>query len=316
MSNNRLELKIKKDANGVDIDLENLSIGTVGTFITFVESLKCIIENSIANDEVRIKITKGSACVSTEVTEDQVIKLQDDFQKVVSNGSLSNPSIFNSWNAIHEIIAANGVEYEVNFCKNDITTSILGELKNKDIFRARRSKRKEKKWQLFFETGRMYAIGGKTKPNFHITRRSDHKELAFHFEERFAANYIKFLYSDVFISAWGYQESDGKYHYQIADVYAEENIYNDLRLFFQQLTLARGEDRLRQIFAQIRICLDDGNFGLLAKILRLLNNDYWNVSDLRTSLLITKSFKQHPKIAELREEIKEKLEKKLGHSIK
>ena len=78
MSENKLQIRITKDANGNDIELDSMSLAATKSFVALLESLTKIIELTPNNEGIKIQVIKGSATAIAIGSNAQMKSISDD----------------------------------------------------------------------------------------------------------------------------------------------------------------------------------------------------------------------------------------------
>lgn len=160
-----------------------------------------------------------------------------------------------------------------------------------------------------FIQAKMIAVGGKS-PNIHIEPTEGERMIVSCTELN--ANKAKaYLYKDILISIW---ETDklNKKTLELCDSYHQIDIFEDLKSFIDELNSAKDEiDSLDKIHNKCRFYLDKQDYGNFRKLIRLFIHENTDINILKTILIITRSFKEHERLKEARENIKEIFDKKM-----
>ena len=310
MPENKIEFKIIKDSSGQKVDLSNMSLEATTSLVTLLTSLTNIIKLNPDADKVTIQIVEGSARLIAEAPEPLIEQFEKGFADVLQHTS-GDKELVDNWEAIQSLFKKNGLEYEANFYRNSVKTSVHKLIKSSKRFRIKTTRRKSNSdFELVFITGKLIEVGGK-KPNIHIIGL-DEIAITVNCEESEARKVNAFLYNQVKVSARRKKKPDGDYQYSFCDNYVNDDIYNDFQNFIVHANSQDEMECLIQVHNKIRDYIDAENFGVLRKFLRLYNHMSYDVSTLKTILVVTKSLKQHQEISELRGSIKALLEQKIG----
>lgn len=310
MATNKIEFKIVKDTDGNEIDLNGLSLTATRSLLTLLSSLTNIIDITDSNKEVKIKIIKGSATIIAEGPETIIEEVEKDFEEVVEHKA-TNKALVSYWGDIQSLFQANGLEYEANFYKGHTKVPVIDKIKTSRKFKpkVKRSK-KTSEMSLSFITGKLIEVGGK-KPNIHVINNGvDSYTIAC--EESEAIEVNKFLYKQIFLSAWCRKRPNENPTYTYCDFYIDNKVFDEFRKFMEENQKQNEVDALISLHNKLKTYLDSKDFGNMRKFLRLYNHESLDVSTLKTILVITKSFKEEEKIKELRQSIKDILESKIG----
>jgi hypothetical protein len=311
MAENKLEFKINTDVDGSRIDLDNMSVNAAKSLIVILESLTKIIDETLNDRDVKIQIIKGSAKVIAEASDEYIELLETDFNNVIEHNCV-NPEIVSNWRKIQSLLIENGLGYEVNFHKKGVATPVYKKITESKQFRTK-PVRVDSKVNIAFLKGKLIANGGKT-PNMHITGNEDEKYVI-NCNEVQAKNISPFLYSNVFISALCKTTSEEN-KYLFCDLYTNEEIFNEYKNYIEKNNNLNTEEELISIHYKMKEFIGkEDDFGSLRKLMRLYNYEFYDISILKTVLVITKGFKNNPRISMLRNDIKRIVEKKIGKTL-
>lgn len=306
MHNNKLEISITKDSQQVDIDLNSLSIHATNVFLEIVEALKNIARLTPDSDNIRIQITKGSAKTAMVNIDDAQVNVIERTLEDVVNGNCEDKDIVENWRTIQNIFQANGLQYEAKFLKGSTTVPIYSKITSARKFRARPIKR-EYEYKLAFLTGKLIAVGGKN-PNLHILNDND-ETIIISCDESSAIEANKYLYQNIRISCWQKKMNEEKSSYEFCGVYNSENRFNTLKNFIEELNSTSDEiSYLTIIHRKYKALLNEQNFSLARSIAQLFIHKSTPLSTLKTILVITKAFKNHPEFKDSREAILQAME--------
>jgi hypothetical protein len=76
-----------------------------------------------------------------------------------------------------------------------------------------------------------------------------------------------------------------------------------------------GTEHILAIHNGMRVLLSAQKFNEACNTMKFLLDSGADSNELKTLLVITKSFKNHPDLCDIRKEVLDSLEKKLGHKI-
>lgn len=309
-----LELKIISDSNGKSIELDNLSIQAAKSLNTFLDSLINIADLvPIKNREsLKIKVKKGSASVAIEGFSSDIEKIGKNFEDVANNIS-SNKELVDSWRAIQYVIHANGLNYEANIITPQKgKVSIIDKIKLGKEFKTK-SKRNKSDTNIAFLKGKLIAIGG-LNPNFHLYNENQ-EETVVHCDEETAKKINSFLYNEIFVSTWCKSVPGTKPNHTYGDLYIHESNFIEFRDFIAKEKTDNDSEEFIKIHDKIKEITGEKDFGKLRKFLRLYSHSSVEVATLKTILVNTKAFNFNPDICDIRNDIKNILEKKIGKSL-
>lgn len=295
---NKIELKIKKDSDNVNVHLNEMSINAAKSFLVLLESLTKIIELTPNNSDAKIQIIEGSACVVAS-GEDTVISIKNELLSIINHES-QNTEIVKEWRSIQNLIKANGLEYEINYYDgaSNSNTSLISDFKNNRAFYAK-SNRKTYSYQIKFITGNLIEAGGK-KPNIHIDELSP---IECSRDNAIAAK--DFLYNNIRVSVWQRIYENGEEKLELCDVYNDNNLFLEFKELVDQINNSNTIEKLTHIHSKIKNLLIEGRFSDLRRFLLLWCHNSTDAQTLKIILVITKQFKNHELLAPYIQRIKE-----------
>lgn len=224
MSENRLEIKVTKDANSKDIDITALSLEAAKSFLVIFESITKIVELTPDSRGVKIQITSGSAVVTAEGKT--IAHAKKEFDNILESKS-TNKELVDQWRKIQSLFAANGLQYEAAFFEKGKKTAIYDTLKQHHKLRTKPTRQKKMRSEIEFISGKLIAVGGKN-PNIHV--EVDGKTLPPIACTEANANKAKlYLYQTIRFSTWARESQDAK-RFQLCD-------FIGLKKYLQSLNL-------------------------------------------------------------------------------
>lgn len=308
MSENKLELKVIKDSDDSDIDLNNLSLDAAKSFLILFDSLTKIVELTPNNEGVTLQIISGSAVAVANGTASQIESVETCFDEIVNHVS-TDKEIVSKWRAIQELVCKNGLQYEINIYKDSEKRPIFQTIKSAKQFRVK-SNRIRPDITLKFLTGKLIEVGGK-KPNIHLLDL-DNNRFTINCDHANAKRANKYLYSDINVSVWFKNKEGSRAKYDFCDVYHSNEVYNDFSEFMIDYYNDFDEiSALKKLHYKCKFFIDNNDFIHLNKFIRLFNHDANDLNELKTILVITKAFKEQEHIKLIRERIKFLFDQKL-----
>lgn len=291
---NKIEFRIVKDSNGNDVTLENLSVDATNSLIEILTALRniTIYEN---NPELTIGIKSGSACASINGPTLEIVR--ENFMKVVRNDSERENVYVNNMQVIQNQMKKPNLEIEVNYFENGIQTPVI-ELFAANFRLKRERKIVENNFNIEFFNAKLMINGGK-KPNFHIEDKQIPYIISCTEEEAIKVN--SFLYKDIKISAWGKMNSKGKMEYTFCDIYNvnERDFYNEFKTFFAEINISNGTEPMKKIHYKLKNYYSNQEFKESRKFIKLFCNEYADINQLMTILIISKAFKFREELNDL-----------------
>ncbi|MDM8177760.1 hypothetical protein QT327_25990 [Olivibacter sp. 47] len=308
MSTERFEFKIKSGSDGASTDLSALTLKESRALLVLLEAMTSIVELT-SNNNLKIKIERGSAVVATE--SDNLGILYDELDEVINNNSF-NPELVESYRKVQDLFYANGITYEATLRTKKGIIDVYNKFRSAKRFRTKSVKR-DPTTKLVFLKGKLLEVGG-MKPNFHILK-SNQERLKISCSESDATRVNSFLYKDVFISAWKVTKPGYPVIYKFCDHYKDENRFEHFDKFINASIKSSHLDYLRRINEEAKMYLKSNELLVMRSFLKLFADESTDNSILKTLLIITKSFAEKENISDIRENIKSILEKKRGSKL-
>ena len=308
----RIELKINTE-KGNDVSLSNMSLATTKSFIVLLESITSIVENTPANDSIRIQVKEGSAQVDIEGTDAAMDMIVEDFNEV-SNNQSRKPRIVHNWRNIQSLLIANGFGFEVNIHRANGVEPLLQKIKLAKAYRVK-PKRRKSDTQIKFLKGKLIEIGG-VRPNIHIHTIDGEKIIQC--DEATAIKIKSFLYKEIRLSIWSKEAVETKPQLSFCDKYIHEHDYNELKEFIsgtQDLSESEEFGKIHDKLISYLAPGDNRSIGKARKIIRLYIHPTTEIGILKSILVITKSFQNVAKLKDDREKIRALIEEKIGYSL-
>lgn len=312
MSSDKIEFKILKDADGKDVELNNLSVKAANSLVILIQNLSKIAELESNNSDVRINVSPGCACVSIEAPPAKINEIKNNIQDVVENNSNRKKEYFKSLSNIQNLFNLNGLQYDAKIFFNGEENSIIDLFDNKFSNTRRNFKKKEYYFDVEFFKAKLIENGGKT-PNIHLDDKGSKIKISC--TEKQAIKINKFLYQEVKIAAWGKLNSYNVKEYFFCDMYNEDLVYSEYKSFITDNMKLKGSDALENIHYKLKEYYSANEFIKAKKLIRIFNNEITDVNRLGAILLISKYFKDNKHISGLLFDIEHLLEKKLGHKF-
>jgi hypothetical protein len=299
---------LKKDAEGRDIHLDNMSLEASKALREILDALIAIVEYE-KDPNLHIGIKKGSAAQQL-INENGT--LQVVYNKIL-NAANVRPDRDNFYvaqlNVIHKNIHKTK-DFEISY-KTPIDKQNLNSLFVKKFKEKRDRKKDENNFNVEFITGYLELNGGK-KPNFHLIGKDDSKfTIDCSIVDAQKVNVC--LYSTINISAWAKSKKNGM-KYDFCDIYVgnSEKYFKDLKDVIKQLKKKQGTEPFHFISEKLESYFDSKDYAGALKFIRIFKNKYALPIYLRTILVICKGFKNDPFFEETLKEIEELLSNQIG----
>lgn len=306
------EIILFKDSEGNPIQLDNLTVEASKSVREILDALIKIAEYERDKNNLNLKIGLENCCAAHKLyseDEDSMDIVLDNIFNVINDSTDRDNEYVSQLNIIHKNIANNeGSEIKIK------KKGKLIDLKNNFAkpFRLKRTKIKiENNFKVEFIKGKLQQNGGKN-PNFHLEINHG-EELTISCSTSEAIKVNKFLYQDIYISAWA--KSNGhKMIYNFSDLYLEKDVhyFNDFKDFFKKLENARDTEQYHLISNKIKSYYNELDFISAKKFIRLFINENSLPVYLRTILINSKVFKYEEELMDVLIEIEGLLQKKIG----
>jgi hypothetical protein len=307
MGQGKFEVKILKEKDGSDANLENLSLEASQALVNILEAMTNIAFAQKKSDSLNVSIRKGSVAIAIEGQNTAMENIGNTLD-LVANTKEEDPLIVDYFRTIQNTIKSNGLEYAVYVSNNGNKKDVLDIFKKNKTFTKKREKViREHNFHVEFFDGRLIEIGGKN-PNIHIEQTGI--KYTIDCTEKEAKRVESYLYNDVWVTAWAKPNSQGKIKYTFCDHYVNKDLFLDFKKFIKENTKQSGTAPLKGIHNKIVTLIKNKQYGEARKFLKLFNTDIADVSRLRTILLNAKSFKNNPDFKDIIESIVELIEKK------
>ena len=302
MSEDKIEI-ILKEVNGEYVDLEHMSLDALNSFMTVVESLKNISE-SVSND-FTYSIKKGSLCTAVYGQSVEMSRMYNSMNEAIEG------------NSTDDIVTSN-----MRNIQKEIKNSVFGyqflyrgyEIHEK-ISRAKKITKKSvpKKFEINLDvvSGLINAIGG-NDPNYHFDY-GGHK-LTIECSINQTEILKQYLYKNInsLVVKKIYDDKELKPNHKHVSL-IDDDLVNDFRIFFREYySINDFIDRLGKIYDFVNKF--EKKDRIILTLIQAFKSEVFEVSEIKTILLISKPFKDNDlirdsriQLLELYETIKNKL---------
>jgi len=286
-----IEIKIKSDTDGEDLELHNMSLYATDQFINILTALKNIVGFE-ASPDLKIGVRPGSAClqINDDGGGDHLKIVTDNSLKVIRNEKGRNNVYVRNLKVVQDALRSD-LKIDILYVRNDKKVVI-----NKFFKRTFRSTKATdtdlKDYKLEFFYNRAFASGGERKQNFHI--REGYRKLTFQCEESESSQIGGLLFRDIHFSAWAYMKGE-KMVYRFCDLYIDDDAeyVAEFRNFIEDFYHYEGTESIKSIHYKLKEYFLEQDFHKAKKFIQLFCTEIANVNDLMGILLITKSFKDN-----------------------
>lgn len=306
----KLEIALKK-ANEELVSLQSMSPDALESFMTVMSSLKGIVLSVAKENELVFSIIEGSAACAVEAPHSVIDLIYDEIDIAV-RGESDSEDITSNLRSIQDEIKKEGFDYRFLYKKNtNNVINIHTPLKN-----ATRISLKRKKLpylhKLKIVSGFLNQIGGKD-PNYHFYIGDERVTIACTINDARVVN--QYLYQNVqsLLRCKEWEDSKKKDEYtHIAIV--EDEILNNFKSYLSNYNKEEVlVDKLSITYKfvdEIFEHLNGNAHEVLKKLLIGFNDKNFHLSEIKTLLVISKPFKEHETIKEVRAALLETYQKK------
>ncbi len=302
-----IDIILKKDSQGKDITLSDMSLETSKSLREILDALINIVEYE-QNLDLHIGLEKGSAVQRILGAEQNLNVVYNKILDASNATSKRDNNYVNQLNVIHKNIK-NISEYYIFYnskeSKKDIKPLFLNKFKN-----IRSKNNIENNFNIEFITGVLELNGGK-KPNFHLNSKELPITIQCNFEEAIKVN--SFLYKEIKVSAWASSTPKGM-EYKFCDLYAgeSEKYFSEFSCFFKELMKKEGTEPFHFISEKLEKLYDEKDYAGARKFIRIFLNKHSLPTYLRTILVISKSFKNDDYFYDIFQKVESLLSNKIG----
>ena len=292
----KLVLKVTTDTKGQQLRLDNMPIAAAKAFLTLYEALVQLVELTDKTSTATISITQSSlaTAVSGALTVNQMVS---DFNSIIKSECDDSEKV-KHWRDIQSLIQSNGLGYDILYQHNNRTESLVKKVKESKTFTKKRIKITYSS-SIRFISGKLTDAGGRSKSNIHIDVSGG--EVKVGCSEADAMSAAHYLYKNLDISAWVKIGTGGIYIYELCHVYENRQIFNELRLFFEELHGQEEIEALTMIHRRVKSYLMNEEFEKLRMFTKLLIHLSTDIQTMKIVLVLTKSFKGSDEFSSYRE---------------
>lgn len=284
---NKFVLKIIKDANGKEQNLNDISTSAINPLTVFLQSLSEIA--SSYDFETSISLNDGcieASLIIPQNAEQITTDINDAFEE-----QSANKIVVRAFRQIQKVISANGLTYEANFIVDNEMKDVIEDIKAAS-FNTRRGPRKEYKHDIIFVKGKLYNIGGKVNSNIHVESNLTEYKISCNIEQAKKIN--KLLYEDVNLSVLKKWKAGEQATYEFIDYFIDEDIFIEFKNFYSDFSNAgslKKHDILHEFLMKYILSYDEVRFKSIIKIMRLFYHKHGSRGFYRTILTTLKPIK-------------------------
>ena len=290
------------------VDLKNMSLDALDSFLTVVDSFKQIAREVLTvPEEIFFSIEEGSAALEVRGPAPAITTLTEEIAEAVA-GKSDNKIVAKSMRVVQDQVKRRNMHYSFT-SSSQKGPRLIEALKNAKRIRTARQKR-EKIPRLRVLKGFLNAVGGQ-QPNYHFDYGGGQRtKIACTQLEAQRVN--KYLYADIHVLVWelefAAEDKASTYEHRAMIEDADRDCIIPLRRLFKKYY---DEPELVERLMFFYYFAEDHlprSYGLKAMqlLLRGFDHKYSDRNELKTLLIITKGFRDHPTIAEDRQAVLER----------
>lgn len=298
-----LEIALEK-VNGEAVSLKSMSPNALESFMSVMSSLKALAVYVADGKELSFSISEGSALCVLNAPDELMDSIYSEMETAVS-GESDDKEITNYLRSIQDQVTRENFSYRFLYKKpNAPVINLHTTLRESRKITVKR-RRKQYTYKLKIISGFLNQIGGNI-PNYHFDYGGG-KKITIGCSVKQAKKVKQFLYQDVYTlvmcKEWYDEEKKDEYTHKSI---LEEDLVNDFRRFI--ISYNKEEDLLKKLsliyeFTD-RMFTEGKGRQALHNLLLAFNDKHLHLSELKTVLLIAKSFTESAEIQESRNALK------------
>lgn len=292
---NSIEIVLRRDSSGKDINLDNMSIEATESLQQILNSLVAIAKHEKETNslDLRIGVEKGSACQSLLDSNGTGLEVvYNKILEVAENKKTRDNFYVKHLNVIHKSIEGKE-DYSINYKKSTGKVIELTEYFSTQFKEKRTTNKTKNYFEIEFFRGKLMQNGG-TNPNFHLQIPSG--LITIDCTEIEAQKVNRFLYKQIEVSAWVNKKKQNKRTYKFCDLYVTDDAIKQAKIFesfFKDIAPLKGTKPLHKISDFLQKFYNDKDYGNAIKFLRIFNNKEVNPNYLKTILVLSKGLKDN-----------------------
>lgn len=311
MAESKFEIKITKEVDGSDIELTSMSLHASKSLVSILDAIIKMAESEPNSSDIKVGVKEGSASVELDAPDPVMESVQGNLAAALDRRATSS-GYQEGVKELQKLFKANGLTYESNIFIGKQQIELVEFLKGKKKLKARKRKRTGKKLEFAFLKGRLIENGG-VRPNIHVEVNGQKQKIKCN--EKQARRVNKFLYADVFVSAWVVADVNDQPEYIFIDNYLQAEIFDEYRSEIDLIMKGSGTEPLLRIHQKFKELIMNDRLGDARKFLRLFTNVLVDNHMQRTVLVAAKAFRENQRFADLLDTIVKQLELKTGKHI-
>ncbi|MDV6170215.1 hypothetical protein R1T16_17395 [Flavobacterium sp. DG1-102-2] len=303
---NSIEIIIHKEADGSDIDMENMSVEAANMVIELLTALRNIATFE-GNPDITVGLKEGSVC---QMIQDHgagagIDSIKSNFVKVYQGSNERSNVYVNNLRVVQKALSSE-LDVDINFVRGAQKVSVKRYFTKQFKLRKVRDEVEQNFHVEFFDA--KLKLNGGDKPNFHVERA--HSKFTVDCTEEQARKIGLYLYQQVKFSAWAYVKKD-KIQYQFCDLYnnLDRDYYIEFKSFFQALNAAAENDAIKSIHYKLKDFYSNYEYKEARKFIRLFCYKTVNPNFLMSILIISKAFKDNEDLKDMLAKVEDILSK-------
>lgn len=292
MSTERIEIKLEFVGDDY-VDLNNMSLQALESFLSVTNSLKNIAEN--ISKDVTFTIKKGSAYTSVNGSPLEIRNIYQSIDKAIV-GESSDEIITSNLRNIQKEIQSQAFRYQFKYANIKLDERIR---RAKKITKKRSTTVYEK--ELTILSGFFNSIGG-NDPNYHFDYGSNNRlTIDCNFPDvDELKDYLYKTISCLVLKKFSKDDEDKVFYYHLSIL--EDEQINNFREFVQIMN--NQEDIFKRLESLYEFMDNSKSRNKDLKVLlKSYNSIFNNINELKTLLVLSKSLKDNSEIKEYRESL-------------
>lgn len=301
---NRFEIKLTR-IDEKAVELNSMSAEALESFISVVASVRQVAESVIDKEDLIFSIESGSAVCSVQAPPESLETLHREIE-IAMEGQSSNKGVTDGLRSIQREFKRGDLSYSFYYQKSTSAVGIGERLRSANRIGLKRVKR-DYQYKLMASEGVIKQIGGEN-PNYHLTYQNGTSQVVACTEPQ--AMLVKQYLYEAFIplvlcKRYHSPEKKDQYFHLLV---IEDDLTNDILRFVDGYN--QHEELVERLTA-IHDFVDDAfektdrGHRILRTLLLGLNDIRLHQSEIKTLLVISKPFQDHPEIRVAREALLE-----------
>jgi len=306
---NQLEIALK-EANGESVSLKLMTPDALESFMLVMSSLKAIAESLTIKDNLNFSISEGSAQCVLEAPQDSMEIIYEELD-IAIKGESEDKDVTSNLRSIQDQIKRENYKYRFLYKRsNKPPIDLYSALFNSKRITVKR-KRNQYEYKLKIKSGFFNQLGGNT-PNYHFDYGGGEK-ITIGCTVNQAKKINQYIYSNIqallLCKEWYAEDKKDEYtHKAVLDEEYVNHIKTYLNSYNKENELLR-KLRLTHEFID-KMFNENKGHKILFYLLLAFNDKHFHLSELKTLLVISKSFREEDDIEKVRKALLETYEEK------